>query len=160
MKNNYRLVFVSVFSILLLSSCLTYKDVQFQGVENFKIKKLDTKEVTISFDLKIYNPNNYKIKVKPSEVNILNKNDKLLGKAEILEKIVVQKEKTGSYPVTVKAKLSDVLISGGGSILDLVKNRSTDIKFQGTVKVRARCIGKKIPLDETKTFDIGKLISR
>lgn len=160
MKSIHKVFFISVFSILLLSSCITYKDVQFQGVENFKINNLDTKQVTLSFDLKIYNPNNYKIKVKPSEVNVLNKNNKLLGKAEILDKVVVQKEKSGLYPVTVKAKLSDVFISGGGSILDLIKNRSTDIKLQGTIKVKAKCIGKKIKLDETKTFDVEKFISR
>lgn len=144
--------------LLLLSACMSYKDVRFEGVENFKIKDFSTKEVLLTFNVKLFNPNNYKIKVKPGEVDVLNNKDKLLGKAKVVKKVVIDKNMSGSYPVTIKAKLSDFLLSGGGSIFDLIKNRNTTIRFRGDVKVKARGLGKKIKLDETKSFDLGKFM--
>lgn len=46
-----------IFILLSFSSCIEYKDVEFLGITDYSINKLDTEDVRITLFLKIKNPN-------------------------------------------------------------------------------------------------------
>ena len=137
---------------------MTYEDVKFQGVEKFKMGNFSKEEVSFTINVKVYNPNNYKIKVKSATLDVLNSKDKKIGELHVLDKLVLNKNESGSYPVNIKARLSDLLLSGGGSVMDLVKSRNTNFRFRGKIKVKARGLGKKFEVDELLPLDISRML--
>ncbi|MBT4776351.1 MAG: hypothetical protein HON99_11590 [Crocinitomicaceae bacterium] len=44
-----------------MTSCIEYKDVEFMGITDYSMTKLNANEVKISLKMKIKNPNNYNI---------------------------------------------------------------------------------------------------
>ncbi len=54
----------------VLTGCFEYDDVVYQGIENIKIGKVNEGKTPISFNIKLDNPNNYKIKIKPSDLTV------------------------------------------------------------------------------------------
>lgn len=150
-----RIALISVIG-LFLSSCFTYKDVEFNGIEKFKVDEFNKEKVTVSFKANIYNPNNYNIKVKSDQVDVLL-SDKVIGQAKIKDKVVLKKETTDLYDVVIESDLKKI---AGGSIfglIDVLSGQSLTLRFRGNIKVRARGLGKKIAFDEEKSFDPSQL---
>ena len=140
----------------MLSSCLTYKEVEFNGIEQFKVEDFNKEKVTVSFKANIYNPNNYNIKVKSDNVDVLL-SDKIIGTAKIKNKVTLKKESTGLYEIVIDSDLKKI---AGGSLfglVDVLTGKSLTLRFRGNIKVRARGVGKKIAFDEEKSFDPSQL---
>ena len=55
---------------LLLPSCITYKEVEFKGVENVGVGKIKNNTIPISLGVRISNPNNFNIKIKKSYFDV------------------------------------------------------------------------------------------
>ena len=88
--------FVVASLLFLLSSCLEFDDVKFKGIESVKFPKIDQKEIVIDLSLKLDNPNNYKIKIKPSILDVYI-GGKLMGQIHMDDKLVIKKSQENSY---------------------------------------------------------------
>lgn len=141
-----------VLSILLFSSCMSYKDVQFNGISGFKVDEVNKERIAISFDANIYNPNNYNIKVKADNLDLLL-SDKVIGKAKVKDNIVIKKNSTDAYRVEIETSLKSVAGGGLSSLFKLVTGGPMNIQIRGVVKAKARGLGKKFEIDETRSFN-------
>jgi LEA14-like dessication related protein len=147
-------VVVYAAAALLLTSCFSYKDVNYQGVENFKMGKIQDGQLTVNFDLKLDNPNKYKIKIKPTELLIFL-GDKEFATASLDKKLVIQKRSSLSYPIQIKAKLKNVLSGGFGGMMDIVMNRSAEVRIKGPVKGSVYGFSRKMMVDEVRSIDLS-----
>lgn len=132
-----------------LTSCLEFDDVRFNGIESVKAPKFENQEITLALSLKLDNPNNYKIKIKPSEV-LVSIGGQSMGIARLDEKIVLKKKREGVYTTELKMKLNDGVMK---SLLKLAMSKDLSIRFQGKIKGSVYGITKKVDIDETKSFD-------
>src|SRR5690606_21773862 len=62
--------FLYLLSILLLVSSCTFYEPEYRGGEQFKFGKLEGKTLKFDVGAKIYNPNKYTIKIKPSDLDV------------------------------------------------------------------------------------------
>lgn len=152
MKNT--LLFLSL--LFVFTSCFTYKEVQFNGVSDFHVDDINKEKATVSFKASIYNPNNYNIKVKSNDLDVLL-SDKKVGTAKIKKKVVIKKQTSGDYDVQVDIDLKK--FAGGGlfGLAKVLSGKSLSLRVRGFLKVRARGLGKKIEIDEQRSFNPSDL---
>ena len=73
---------LGIVCLFLLSSCITFKEVKFEGVDNVSFGKVKQGIIPLILDLKIDNPNSFSIKLKKGEVDIFI-NNQFLGKSSL-----------------------------------------------------------------------------
>ena len=142
--------------LFFLNSCMTYEDVQFRGVDNFKVEGFDKEKVKLKFDARVYNPNDYNITVRAHNID-LGVSGKSLAKASLTKKVVVKKNATDSYPVEIVVKLKDLLDGLGSSVLNLFTSQSVNLEITGNAKVSAKGLSKKFPIDFDFPVDLNEL---
>jgi LEA14-like dessication related protein len=135
--------------LFLLSSCLEFDDVKFKGIESVKFPKIDQKEILIDLNLKLDNPNNYKIKIKPSVLDVYI-GGKLMGKVKIDEKFVIKRKQENSYSTQLICTLEDGVLF---SLMKFATMTEISVRFKGRVKGTVYGISKKIDIDETKKMN-------
>lgn len=142
-------IILILFTLLLLSSCFEFQNLDFKGVENVKFGKLNGGKITFVIDVKMSNPNNYTIKVKPSSVDLYVE-ESLLGKAFLDEKVKIIRKKEGVYSVPLRIDLEDgvMLKFFKFALMDKVK-----VRIKGKVKGSIFGVSKKIAIDEFKEID-------
>ena len=143
MRRFYRLLFI--FSILLLTSCITVKEVKFNGVNGVSFGKPSDNKIPLTLELMIDNPNSFNLKLKKGTVDVFI-NDQFVGKSKIDKKVVVQKQTKGTYPLTIQtsfSSLSKVALSSLGALF----GSKIVLKIDGFIVVKAIVIRKKIKLN-------------
>jgi LEA14-like dessication related protein len=144
---NYELRKLNLFSVfcfcfLFLTSCFSYKEVELTGINNLKVNKVGDKEVEIQAGIKINNPNNYKIKVKKIEVDLLV-NDVNVGKLNLSKKVVLPRKSDQVQDFTVNTQLSNLI----AAMPSLLMGGDITLKMQGYMKGKAFFISKKFPIE-------------
>ncbi len=133
----------------LLNSCFDFEEVQFKGIENVSMPKMDDKEILVDLTLKLENPNNFKIKIKPSFVNVFIE-DKMMGTIYLDKKVVLKKKQESLYSTQLRVKLEDGAFF---SLLKYVARKEVPVRFKGKVKGSVFGISKKIDVDQLKVIN-------
>lgn len=152
-----------LFSILILvglmislQGCFDYEDVEFKGVQNVSVLKRTDEVVKLQIDVKVDNPNNFKIKVKKSTMDIYI-NEKYVGKTSLDAKVVINKESEEVYPIVLNADPKDLLKAAMGSLGGLLKG-SVKVRIKGDVKGSVYGISRKVPVDFEEEINLKDLI--
>ena len=139
-------IIVVVVLILGLVSC-EFKDVDFRGVESFKVDKFENNEIFMNVSFKLLNENGFKIKVKPSKLNLFIE-DTEMGELFLDKKVVFKKKSEGVYETKLRVKLANGAMI---SAMKFMNKKELNIRLKGKVKGSVFGLSKKIPVDETKT---------
>ena len=145
------------FSSLLLGGCFEYDDVVYQGFSNVKVGKPVDGQTSISFDIQLDNPNNYKIKIKPSDLTVYI-GGKELGDIHLTKTVVIQKKSSKSYPLIIDAKLKDIAKAGLGSLVEMATKKTVTIRLKGFVRGSIYGITQKRYVDQSKDIETGQLL--
>ena len=89
-------------AFVLLTGCATFQEPEFRGSEGVKMDKMDGKEITLSANVKVYNPNWYALKIKPSTVDVYLE-DKLMGTIELTKKVKMKGKQETSLSLPLLA---------------------------------------------------------
>lgn len=147
---------ILIVAPLILTGCFSYKDLNFDGVENFKMGKIEEGSIDFGFDVKLENPNNYNIKIKPTDLQVFL-GDNELGMARLDKKLVIKKNSKASYPVVINAKLLQAAGAGFSSVMELATKKSANVRIVGPVKGSVYGVTRKMEVDETRSIDLGKI---
>jgi len=123
-----------VCSTLFLSSCVSSKNMQYQGFTNFKVNNV-ANEPTVNVDIKLYNPNFFGGKLKAMEFNVLV-DDKIIGSAGIPDPIRIKRKSEFILPVECTTSLDKM---GGLLALGLQSYFSSSevpVGIEGTMTVQ------------------------
>ena len=142
---------------LLLSSCIKYEQVEVIGVEDIGINQFSTQGVVVEISLRVHNPNNYKITIVNSDLDIFVK-DKRAGKAKITNRIVIPKNSREVHKVIVKANYNELMGAIKGNFLGLLTGGSMDLRLKGQITAKAKMLKKKFPVDFKKRVDLKGLL--
>lgn len=138
--------------VFLLASC-EFEEIQFKGVEDFKMPKMDDKEILLDLAFKVNNPNKFKIKIKPCNLDLFVSDSKL-GTVFLDEKVVFKKKAEGVYKTNLRLKLAD------GVFFDLMKlmgKKEIPLRFKGKVKGSVYGITKKMEIDRVQMISGDQL---
>lgn len=148
MKKTSRLL---LFIILTMGACRAPKDFVFQNVQNFSIGKADLTQAKVSMDVKMFNPNNYPMKLKNADLDVFI-NGSHLGKVAVSHQFAVPGLDTFSMPVTLDVDMNNVLPNA----IQLFLNPEVTVKLSGEVKAGRHGVYIHIPINYEGKQDISQ----
>ena len=135
--------------ILITSACMQPKQLVYQNVQNFKLKQAGLQQTEVSLDIRLFNPNNYGMKLKDADVDVFV-NGNRLGKMQVNEFFAVPGLDTFSMPVMLNVDLKNAVPNA----LQLLLNPEVNIKLAGTVKAGRHGVYVRVPVNYEGKQDI------
>ncbi|MEO6730984.1 MAG: LEA type 2 family protein [Ferruginibacter sp.] len=132
------------FAILtiLLISCATPKELEYRDFKNFEIERLGFSATAIKMDLVYYNPNNFGLQLKSTDLDIFLDNN-YLGHTIQEQLVSIPSREEFSIPVKIDVDMKNFLKNGLSSIL----SNEVTVKVTGTVKVGKANLYKSFPVN-------------
>jgi LEA14-like dessication related protein len=134
-----RIILFVAFIALSFSSCNVYKDIEIQEVSDIRITKMSNKGIEAEVDIKVFNPNNFKVSIVDVDIYV---NDKDVGDAKLRKKVILGKKSNEVHTIKIEGDYTDMK---GGLLQTLIGglfSQSMNIKVDGTMKGKALLIGK------------------
>jgi len=146
------LYFLSIiFVVFTATSCIDTPE--FKGISNFKIDDINKERITFNVDVRMYNPNNKKVSIRPSTFK-LYLNDQFIGDARLLRKYKMGKNTTTLENVPVEVLLEkDVLLS----LMKLAVGGKITARIDGKLKASVSGFPHGKHISETKEIDLKDL---
>jgi len=143
-----KIIKISSILILLLSlsSCMEYEEVRMVKVVDFGVKNLSTKGVVFQVSMQIKNPNDYKIGIVGSDLDLYIKDEKV-GKVTLKDKIFLPKNSNKIHHFVFETDYTN-LTTDPASILGMVMGGAQlEIQVKGFIKAKAKGVSKKFPVE-------------
>lgn len=142
--NNFRQSTLLVFTTLtiLLISCSTPKELEYRDFKNFGIEKLGFSATAIKMDLVYYNPNNFGLQLKSTDLDIFLDNN-YLGHTIQEQLVLIPSREEFSIPVKIDLDMKNLLKNGLSTLL----SNEVTIKVTGTVTVGKANLYKSFPVN-------------
>ena len=127
---------------LLLDSSITPKELEYRDFRNFTVNKVGFFASTIRMDLVYYNPNNFSLQLRATDVDIFLENN-YLGHTIQEMQLTIPSRAEFSIPISMDVDMKNLLKNG---LLTLVKSE-VSVKVMGSVKVGKANIFKSFPVN-------------
>lgn len=136
------------FLLIILSAvgCLTYKEVKVIAVTEVGVKQFTTKGVEVEVAMQIKNPNNYKINIVDSDLELFVKGSRI-GTATIDNKVTLPKKSNQIHRFIIKSALKDMGTNVFPILMTVLGGGIIDLQIKGDIKATAKGIGKRFPVD-------------
>jgi LEA14-like dessication related protein len=145
-----------LFIIVGFTASAQLRAMVYQDVENLKIQQADNNKAIISLDIKLYNPNHYKLRLKDGDVDVFVNGNKL-GKLQMQDKLEVPKQDTFLIPALLNVDLQALLPNALQLVLS---NGVADITLSGSIKAGRHGIFISIPVNYEDKQDLGALLKQ
>lgn len=132
---------------LLLTGCLSYREVSFKGITDMDVSRFDNGGVAARVMVTLDNPNNFRIHVIDPDVDLFL-NDVFIGKATLDSNLVLEKRTTKDYAVPLHASFDGHGAQAMGAMLSAALSGKAKLKAKGTVTGKAFLIRKRFPFEE------------
>lgn len=137
----------SILSIIIflfvctLTSCFSYKEIEMSDIRDIKLNNVNGR-LEVQAGMNIKNPNNYSIKVKKIEADMLV-NGANVGKIHLSKKVMLPKKSDQMQNFSVNTELSNLLSALPGVLF------GGDIRLQlkGYVKGKVFLFSRKFPFE-------------
>jgi len=142
------LYFVLLLTIL---SCSAPKALEYQSYQNFSIQNLGFNTSAIKLDLEYYNPNNYGMQLKNSELDIFI-DGILLGHSSFDTLIRIPRRDTFMLPIKFDVDMQNIFKNAWSTLT----GKEVVVKLTGKLKVGKANVFMSLPVNyETKqTFSL------
>jgi LEA14-like dessication related protein len=150
-----RIGLFTLFSIVFLTSCFDYEDIDFKGVQNIGLEGRSRGTITVRIDMKVNNPNNYNIKIKKSSLDVFVNGSKV-GKTKMKNDVVLKKNHQDVYPLYLTFSEKELKSSALASIGSLLTGKMK-VRIKGDIKAKVYGIGKKFPIDVEEPVNLGSI---
>jgi LEA14-like dessication related protein len=142
---------IFIFVIMALSSCFSPKPLEYRSYQNFAIQNLGFNNSAISLNLEYYNPNNFGMQLKNTDLDIFV-NGNLLGHSSSDTLIHIPRRDTFSIPVKFNVDMQNLFKNAWNTFT----GKEVLVRLTGKVKVGKANIFKSFPVNyETKeTFSL------
>lgn len=127
---------------MALLSCSSPKALEYKTYHNFNIEKLGFNNSAISLDLEYYNPNNYGMQLKSTDLDIFI-NGNLLGHSSLDTLIQIPRRDTFSIPVKFDVDMQNVFKNAWNTLI----GKEVLVKLTGKVRVGKANVFMSIPVE-------------
>ena len=129
---------------ILLLSCSTPKELEYREFKNFAIDKVDFASTAIKMDLIYYNPNNFGLQLKYTDLDIFVDNN-YLGHSSQDYQISIPRLAEFTMPLAIEVDMKNLLKNALPTFL----GKEVMIKITGTVKLGKANVYKTFPVSYT-----------
>ena len=131
----------AIIAIVLVTSCRAPKDLEYRDFKNLRVQQLGFASSTIKVDLVYYNPNNFGLQLKETNLDIyLDSN--FLGHSDQEFQITIPKRAEFTLPFQVNVDMKNMLKNALSTIL----SKEVWVKVTGTVRLGKANIFKTFPV--------------
>ena len=123
-------LFAFFYSSLLLISCGPPKALEYRDFKNFTIEKLGFSASSVKMDLVYFNPNNYGLQLKRTDLDIYI-NDIFMGHTSQEYQITIPRKEEFSIPLQMDVDMQNLFKNS----LNIAMNNQVLVKLTGSVKV-------------------------
>lgn len=121
---------LGTFMMAAIFSCSTPKAIEYRDFSNFRVQKLGFEKSQVKMDLRYYNPNNFGLQLRQTDIAI-EINGTYLGGATQDYQINIPKKSDFTIPLVVDLEMKNLLKNGWTSLT----NKEVTVKVSGKVKV-------------------------
>ena len=135
----------SLFGFIFLVAfwgCSSPKDLVYQDYKNFKLEKLGFTSSRVSLDLQYYNPNNFGLQLRRTELDIFINNN-LLGHSSSDTLINIPRRDTFLIPLTFDTDMKNIIKNAWNSMM----GNEVTVKVTGKVKVGKGNVFMSMPVN-------------
>ena len=146
------IITLSLFTaILFLTSagCNNIKELEYKGIKNTKLQTISFNNAAIKMDLEYFNPNNFGLDVKETNLSIYL-NDKFIGIADQPLKTQIGKNSNFLFPVIAHFDALKVL----GSAFQALFSKTNKVTIQGSAKLGKGGVYIKIPVNVSENVSL------
>lgn len=136
------LLLLPVLMTLLLLSCSTPKELEYRDFKNFTINKVGFASSTAKMDMIYYNPNNFGLQLKKTDLDIFI-NGVFLGHSTQEYQVTIPKKDQFVIPVVLVVDMKNLLKNGLTALL----NKQVMLKVTGSVRVGKANLFMNIPVN-------------
>ena len=142
MKNKYLLYSTIILMITLFtSSCQSPKELVYRDFKNLKVENVGFAATTLKVDLIYYNPNNFGLQLKYTDLDIYVDNN-YLGHSSQDYQITIPKLAEFTMPLAIEVDMKNLLKNAIPTIL----GKEVMVKITGTVKLGKANVYKTFPV--------------
>ncbi|MGB8192356.1 MAG: LEA type 2 family protein [Chitinophagaceae bacterium] len=137
----------SLYSLVLLicafslSFCGKPKQPDYIDFQHLNIKKASLDKSVITFDLRYFNPNNFRMQLKEAAVDVYF-NDKFVGKSVLDSLIHIPARDTFLIPVSMQVQMKSLLTNA----MQLLLNPDVMVKLNGNARLGKGGIFLNVPI--------------
>ena len=140
-KTSSPLLLPFMLMILVVTSCRAPKDLEYRDFRNLRVQQLGFASSTIKVDLLYYNPNNFGLQLKDTDLDVyLDSN--YLGHSAQEYQITIPRRAEFTLPFEVNVDMKNMLKNALSTIL----NKDVWVKVTGTVRLGKANIFKTFPV--------------
>ena len=114
----------------MIIGCSSPKELEYQSYKNFNLQKLGFNTSRVSLDLQYFNPNNFGLQLRRTDLDIFI-NDNLLGHSSSDTLINIPRRDTFLLPIKFDTDMKNILKNAWNSML----GNEVTVKVTGKVKV-------------------------
>lgn len=140
---------LAIVLTILLNSCSTPKDLEYRDFKNFTVEKMGFSSSAIKMDLIYYNPNNFGLQLKRTDLDIYI-DSTYLGHTSQEYQITIPKLREFTLPISVDVDMKNLLKNA----LNTAFKKEVTVKITGTVKVGKMNVYKSFAVDYTGNHTI------
>lgn len=126
--------------VILGTACRKPKELQYLDLQNFKINSLGLGGSVISADVKYYNPNPFRMKLKQAEMDV-TVNNVFLGHSTLDTLMEIPKLDTFYIPVHMTVDMKALISNSFNALF----SKEVDLKLEGSAKLGKAGIYKNFP---------------
>lgn len=139
MKKKYCLY---LFLLSAFLSCSSPKALEYKTYHNFSIEKLGFNNSEISLDLEYYNPNNFGMQLKSTDLDIFI-NGNLLGHSSLDTLIRIPRRDTFNIPVKFNVDMQNVFKNAWNTLV----GKEVLVRLSGKVRVGKANVFMSFPVE-------------
>jgi len=127
---------------LLLFSCASPKELEYRDFKNFEVVKAGFSATMIKMDLVYYNPNNFGLQLKHTDLDIFIDGN-YLGHTIQEQLVVIPNRSEFAVPVKIDVDMKNLLKNG---LVTLFSNE-VSIKVTGSIRIGKGSLFKNFPVN-------------
>lgn len=143
-----------LFGILLicLSSC-SPEPVEFKRINNIRVISVDGNQARVKADAFFYNPNKTRGQVRTVDIIVLYKEEEV---AHVSEQSFVRVKGKEDFivPLDINLDVKKVQDNWLGNLISILQDKSVELHFTGSIKVKFSGISRRIPVDYTEKIKL------
>ena len=131
-----------LMTVFLATSCQAPKELVYRDFKNLKVDKIGFGATTLKVDLIYYNPNNFGLQLKYTDLDIYIDNN-LLGHSSQDYQITIPRLAEFTMPLAIEVDMKNMLKNALPSLL----GKNVMVKVTGTVKLGKANVYKTFPVN-------------
>lgn len=149
MKHRSTTLILILLAVFFMSSCRAPQDLVFRDFNNLSLDKMGFSASTLKVDLIYYNPNNFGMELKRTELDIYV-DSTFLGHSSQELQVAIPKRDVFTIPLKVDLDMKNIFKNGLTSLF----NKTVSVRAVGTIKVGKAGVYKNFNIDYTSQQEI------